>query len=139
MGGTVKDIYDDGEKVKIYLNGRLGVIKVPRWIVRGKELLQPGHKLEFFFSYIQIVDNPYDYSSNEMNPADELFPSILGGKVIDINDTAITIKVMDDIGEITVPMRWIIRRKKPKFGDDVEFYFSCMDVTGKKDLPKMFI
>ena len=139
MGGVVKEIYDDGKMVKIYLNGRLGVIKVPRWIVRGKELLQPGHKLEFFFSYIQIVDNPYDYSSNEMNPADELFPSILGGKVIDINDTAITIKVMDDIGEITVPMRWIITSKKPKFGDDVEFYFSCMDVTGKKDLPKMFI
>lgn len=139
MGGTIKEMYDGGEKVKLYLNGRLGVIKVPRWLVRGTEQLEPGNKLEFFFSYIQIVDNPYDYSSNEMDPAEELFPSILGGKVIDINDTAITVKVMDDIGEITVPRRWIITSKPPKCGDDVEFYFSCMDVTGKKDLPKMFI
>ena len=34
MGGVVKEIYDDGKMVKIYLNGRLGVIKVPRWLIR---------------------------------------------------------------------------------------------------------
>ena len=139
MGGVVKEIYDDGKMVKIYLNGRLGVIKVPRWLIRGYESPEPGFKLEFYFSYIQIVDDPYDYSSDEMNPAEEMFPSILGGKVIDINDTATTIEVMDDIGEITVPVRWIITSKKPMIGDDAEFYFSCMDVTGKKDLPTMFI
>ena len=89
--------------------------------------------------YIQIVSDPYDYSSNEMDPAEEIFPSLLGGKVIDVNDTAVTVRVMDDLGEITVPRRWIITDKVLSEGDQAEFYFSCMDVTGKRDLPAMFI
>ncbi len=139
MGGLVKDVYDDGNMVKIYLHGRLGVIKVPRNIIRGDAALEPGHELEFYFSYIQIISDPYDYSSSEMDPAEEISPSLLGGKIIDINDTAMTVKVMDDLGEITVPRRWIITAKEPENGDETEFYFSCMDVIGKRDLPAMFI
>jgi hypothetical protein len=139
MGGLVKEVYDDGKMVKIYLHGRLGVIKVPRGIIRQDIVLEPGHELEFYFSYIQIVSDPYDYSSNEMDPAEEIFPSLLGGKVIDVNDTAVTVRVMDDLGEITVPRRWIITDKMLEEGDEAEFYFSCMDVTGKRDLPAMFI
>ena len=59
--------------------------------------------------------------------------------IIDVNDTAVTVRVMDDLGEITVPRRWIITDKKLEEGDEAEFYFSCMDVTGKRDLPAMFI
>ena len=139
MGGLVKEVYDDGNMVKIYLHGRLGVIKVPRSIIRGDIELEPGHELEFYFSYIQIVPDPYDYSSSEMNPAEEIFPSLLGGKVIDVNDTAVTIAAMDDLGEITVPRRWIITATEPEEGSEAEFYFSCMNVIGKRDLPATFI
>ena len=139
MGGLVKDIYDDGNMVKIYLHGRLGVIKVPRRLIRGDTALEPGHELEFYFSYIQIISDPYDYTSSEMDPAEEIFPSLLGGKVIDVNDTAVTVSVMDDLGEITVPRRWLITNQELKEGNEAEFYFSCMDVTGKRDLPARFI
>ena len=139
MGGLVKEVYDGGNMVKIYLHGRLGVIKVPRKIIRGDAELEPGHELEFYFSYIQIVPDPYDYSSSEMDPAEEISPSLLGGQVIDVNDTAVTVKVMDELGEITVPRRWIITDKEPVAGSEAEFYFSCMDVIGKRDLPAMFI
>lgn len=139
MGGLVKEVYDDGNMVKLYLHGRLGVVKVPRRIIRTEADIEPGHELEFYFSYIQIVPDPYDYSSSEMDPAQEINPSLLGGKVIDVNDTAVTVAVMDELGEITVPRRWIITAIEPSVGCDAEFYFSCMDVTGKRDLPAMFI
>lgn len=139
MGGLVKEIYDDGNMVKLHLHGRLGVMKVPRRIVRSDSGLEPGSELEFYFSYIQIVPDPYDYSSGEMDPALEISPSLLGGKLIDVNDTAVTVEVMDGLGEITVPRRWIITAVEPAVGCEAEFYFSCMDVIGKRDLPAMFI
>jgi hypothetical protein len=59
--------------------------------------------------------------------------------VIDVNDTAVTVEVMDGMGEITVPRRWLIASQTPEAGLDTEFYFSCMNVTGKRDLPQRFI
>lgn len=138
MGGIVKDTYPDG-RVKIYLNGRLGVIKVPRKLIRGDEMLRPGHELEFYFSYIQAVDAPLDYDASDMTPDHEIEPCLVGGKLIDVNDTAVTVEVMDGLGEITVPRRWLIASQTPRPGIDTEFYFSCMNVTGKRDLPQRFI
>ena len=60
MGGLVKEVYDDGKMVKIYLHGRLGVIQVHRGILRQDTVLDPGHELERDFSYIQLVRTAYD-------------------------------------------------------------------------------
>ncbi len=138
MGGIVKDVYEDGT-VKIYLNGRLGVIKVNPSLLRGDITPEPGHTLEFYFSYMQMLDEPYDYDASDMTPDHDIEPCLLGGTIIDVNDTAVTVAVMDRIGEITVPRRWLITSKVPENGCDVEFYFSCINVTGKRDLPKQFI
>ncbi len=138
MGGIVKDVYPDG-RVKIYLNGRLGVIKVPRTMIRGDERLVPGHELEFYFSYIQAVDAPLDYDVSEMTADHEIEPCLVGGRIIDVNDTAVTVAMMNDMGEITVPRRWLITSQTPENGNETEFYFSCMNVTGKRDLPQRFI
>ncbi len=138
MGGVVKDLLPGG-KVKIYLNGRLGVIKVPRWLIRGDVDLRPGHEVEFYFSYLQLNEDPFDYDASDMTPDHEIAPCLLGGKLVDVNDTAVTIKAMNDLGEITVPRRWLVASSEPKTGLDAEFYFSCMNVTGKRDLPQRFI
>mgnify|MGYP001420781753 FL=1 len=45
MGGVIKEISEDG-CVKINLNGRLGVIKVPRRLIIDDIKLEPGHKLQ---------------------------------------------------------------------------------------------
>lgn len=139
MSGVVKDVYDGGNMVKIYLRGRLGVIKVPRWMIKGDTELVPGHELEFYFSYIQVIADPYDYSGEEMKTQTELEPLLLGGKIIDVNDTAGTVKVIDDLGVITVPRRWFITAVELKPGCETEFYLSRMEVTGRKDLPAQFI
>lgn len=138
MGGIVKDVYPDG-RVKVYLNGRLGVIKIPHTLVRSDEELHPGHEVEFYFSYFQTTDDPLDYDPAGMDPSLEPEPCLLGGKLIDVNDTAVTVKIMDELGEITVPRRWLITSKTPDKGLDTEFYFSCMNVTGRRDLPQRFI
>lgn len=138
MGGIVKDTYPDG-RVKIYLNGRLGVIKVPAKLIRTNETLMPGHELEFYFSYIQAVDSPLDYDTQDLTPDHEIDPCLVGGKLIDVNDTAVTVEVINGLGEITVPRRWLIASHTPEPGLDTEFYLSCMNVTGKRDLPKRFI
>lgn len=138
MGGVVKELYGKN-MVKIYLNGRLGVVKVPRELIRGDEKIVPGHELEFFFSYIQVVEKPLDYDCSDMTTDHEIDPCLVGGKLIDVNDTAITVEVMEGKGEITVPRRWLITSVIPETGFDTEFYFSCMNVTGKRDVPAKFI
>lgn len=137
MGGLVKKVA--GDIVKIHLHGRLGVICVPSKFIRYSEKLEPGHKLEFYFSYIQVVKDVLDYDDNAMYSEEELTPCLLGGKITEVNDTAIKVKVMDDIGTIAVPRRWVFTPAPLKEGQDVEFYFSCMNVVGKEDLPAAFI
>lgn len=137
MGGLVKEVA--GNIVKIHLHGRLGVICVPSKFIRCSEKLQPGHKLEFYFSYIQVVKDVLDYDDNAMFSEEELTPCLLGGKITEVNDTAIKVKVMDDIGTIAVPRRWVFTPVPLEEGQNVEFYFSCMNVVGKKDLPAAFI
>lgn len=40
--------------VKVDIQGRLGVVAVPlRWIFAEKKL-EPGQKVEFYFSYMQV-------------------------------------------------------------------------------------
>ena len=133
MGGLVKEVSDD--QVKVHLHGRLGVITVPKRLVMTHEELTPGCEMEFYFSYIQIVENPYDYDSSDMTADHPISPCFLGGKIIEVNDTAIKVEIMNHLGTIAVPRRWAFTPVPLKEGEDVEFYFSCMKVVGKRDIP----
>lgn len=133
MGGLVKEVGDS--HVKVHLHGRLGVITIPKRLVITSEELKPGHEMEFYFSYIQIVENPYDYDSSEMVATHDIAPCLLGGKIIEVNDTAIKVAIMDELGTIAVPRRWAFTPVTLENGQDAEFYFSCMKVVGKRDIP----
>lgn len=134
MGGLVKEISDEGI-VKINLHGRLGVIKVPRNIIVDDIPLEPGHELRFYFSYIQVVENAYQYDSSDINPEYGISPTMLGGKITKVNDTAIEAEMMDGLGTVAVPRRWVFTPVKLEVGQDCEFYFSCMKVVGKREIP----
>lgn len=133
MGGLVKEV--QGGKVKVHLHGRLGVITIPERLVIGNEKLEAGHEMQFYFSYIQVVEHPYDYDSSDMVPTHEITPCLLGGKITEVNDTAAKVDIMDNLGTIAVPRRWLFTPAKLKEGQDTEFYFSCMQVVGKRDIP----
>lgn len=133
MGGLVKEVTDGF--IKVHLHGRLGVIKVSPALIISDEPIQIGHETEFFFSYIQIVEDPYDYDASDMTTDHEIRPSLLGGKITEVNDTAIEAAIMNDLGSIAVPRRWAFTPITLAVGQDVEFYFSCMRVIGKRDIP----
>lgn len=134
MGGLVKEV--SGDQVKVHLHGRLGVITVPKRLIGTTEELEPGHEMEFYFSYIQVVSDPYDYDSAAMNPDMEMIPSLLGGTIIEVNDTAAKVEVMENMGTIAVPRRWLFTDVALETGQQVEFYMSPMRVIGKRDIPK---
>lgn len=133
MGGLVKEVTDD--QIKVHLHGRLGVITVPNKLVTTKEKLEPGHEMEFYFSYIRVVEDPYDYDSSDMVTNHEITPCLLGGKITEVNDTAAKVEIMDGLGTVAVPRRWYFTDIPLEEGKDAEFYFSCMDVVGKRDIP----
>jgi hypothetical protein len=133
MGGLVREISDG--MVKIHLHGRLGVLCVPQKIIQTETTLMPGDALSFYFSYVEVVKEPYDYDSAALNQKDEIAPCLLGAKITEVNDTAIKAEIMDGLGTIAVPLRWVFTPVALEVGQDVEFYLSCMKVTGKRDCP----
>ena len=58
----------------------------------------------------------------------ELIPGLTRAKIIEINDTAVKVSIQGRLGVITVPLRWVISDKKLDVGQEVEFYFSYMNV-----------
>ena len=134
MGGVVKEISDAGV-VKINLNGRLGVIKVPKDMIVEDVEVEPGHELKFYFSYIQVVENPYDYDRSDLNPDYGITPTLIGGKFTEVNDTAVEAEIMDGLGTVAVPRRWVFTPVVLEVGQSCEFYFSCMKIVGKRELP----
>lgn len=137
MGGLVKKV--SGDLVKVHLYGRLGVLCVPSKFIHSSEELQPGHKMEFYFSYIQVVEDTLDYDAAAMFSEETPTPCLLGGKITEVNDTAIKVEIMDGIGTVAVPRRWVFTPSALAVGQYVEFYFSCMNVVGKSELPAEFI
>ncbi|HHW95256.1 MAG TPA: hypothetical protein GX736_04965 [Mogibacterium sp.] len=133
MGGLIKSV--DDNRVKIHLYGRLGVIHVSKSIIHTYEELEAGQCVEFYFSYMEAIEKPFDYDATDIRASNKIAPSLLGGKIIEINDTAVVVDIMDEIGTINVPRRWVITPIELKKGLDIEFYFSGMRVIGKKDLP----
>lgn len=133
MGGLVKEVSE--HMVKVHLHGRLGVITVPENLIEDDIELEPGHEMKFFFSYLQVNETPYDYDSAAMNREKEIVPCLLGGNIIEVNDTAVKVSVMNDLGTVAVPRRWVFTPVKLEVGQNVEFYFSRMKVVGKRDIP----
>ncbi|AME10001.1 MULTISPECIES: CBO2463/CBO2479 domain-containing protein [Gemella] len=131
MGGIIKEVKDD--KVKIHLHGRLGVITVPTKLIKTDNILEMGHVLEFYFSYIQVMEDPYEYDSSDIL-YEEMQPCLLGGKITQVNDTAIEVAIMDGLGTIAVPRRWAFTTVVLEENQDVEFYLSHMRVIGKKEI-----
>lgn len=133
MGGLVKSV-EDGQ-VKVHLHGRLGVITVPRRLVVDEIALEPGHEMQFYFSYLQVNEMPYDYDCSAMDPWEPLSPCLLGGTLIEVNDTAVKLEIMNGLGTVAVPRRWVFTPVTLREGQNAEFYFSCMKVVGKREIP----
>lgn len=133
MGGLVKEV--TGAMVKVHLHGRLGVITVPRSLIVDDMEIETGHEMQFYFSYLQVNEAPYDYDSAALDRELELTPCLLGGTIIEVNDTAVKAEIMDGLGTVAVPRRWVFTPVALREGQNVEFYFSCMKITGKRDIP----
>lgn len=58
----------------------------------------------------------------------ELNPQITRAKIVEVNDTAIKVSIQGRLGVITVPLRWVFTEKKLEIDQEVEFYFSYMNV-----------
>ena len=133
MGGLVKEVSEDA--VKVHLHGRLGVITVPRSLILEPVTPQPGHEMQFYFSYLQVNETPYDYDDSPISKGKEFDPCLIGGTIMEVNDTAIKAEMMDHIGTVAVPRRWVFTDQALQKGQNVEFYFSPMHVIGKRDIP----
>lgn len=125
MGGVINKVTED--RVKINLRGRLGVIEVPKVLIVSPAP-KSGDKVSFYFSYLEVTDNPCDYDSDEIVREKEIIPCLLGGKITEFNDTAIeaVVEKLDII--IRVPRRWVFTEVALEDELDVEFYLSRMQV-----------
>lgn len=129
MGGTINKVTED--RVKINLRGRLGVIEVPKVLIGGSPAPKSGDKVSFYFSYLEVTDNPCDYDLDEIVREDDITPCLLGGKITEFNDTAIeaVVKKLDII--IRVPRRWVFTEVALEDNLDVEFYLSRMQILSQ--------
>lgn len=137
MGGLVKAVADEG--IKIHLHGRLGVITVPRRLIEGGTPLEPGHELQFYFSYLQITQTTCEYDAAPMERAGVQLPCLLGGELVEVNDTAVKARIQNGLGTVAVPRRWVFTDTALAVGQTAEFYLSRMTVTGKRDIPEASI
>lgn len=132
MGGLVKEAEHD--MVKVHLHGRLGVLTVPRRLVSGTDSVVPGQQTEFYFSYIQVNETPYEYDCSSLD-AMEFLPALVGGTITEVNDTAIQARIMNGLGTVAVPRRWVFTDLPLSEGQNIEFYLSPMRVVGMRDIP----
>lgn len=137
MNGLVKEFSDD--YIKIYLHGRLGVMHISRDIMTKNTVIEPGHELKFYFSFIWVTQERLDYDYWSLFSDEGSQPCLIGGKIIEVNDTAAKIEIDNQVGTVAVPRRWMFTDVKLEEGLDVEFYLSRMEITGKSNLPKEMI
>ena len=128
MGGVINRVTED--RVKINLRGRLGVIEVPKVLI-ASPAPKSGDKVSFYFSYLEVTNNPCDYDLDEIVREKEITPCLLGGKITEFNDTAIeaVVEKLDII--IRVPRRWVFTEVALEDKLDVEFYLSRMQVLSQ--------
>lgn len=137
MGGLVKEVTNN--LVKIHLHGRLGVLEVPQSMIVGETEIEAGLELQFYFSYIKVVEDVFEYDYSDLNTDHCIRPCFINGKLIEVNDTAGKVEIANGFGTVAVPRRWFFTPLFLQAGQDVEFYLSCMDVIGKRELPVSFI
>lgn len=137
MGGLVKEATD--HSVKIHLHGRLGVLEVPRSMIVGDTEIETGHELQFYFSYIKVVEDAFDYDFSDLNTNHSIRPCFINGKLVEVNDTAGKVEIANGFGTVAVPRRWFFTPLFLEVGQDVEFYLSCMEVMQKREIPASFI
>ncbi|MCI5650101.1 MAG: CBO2463/CBO2479 domain-containing protein [Fusicatenibacter sp.] len=133
MGGLVKEV--KGDLVKVHLHGRLGVITVPRALIQEEMDLEPGHEMQFYFSYLQVNEMSYDYDVSSICCGKIMEPCLVGGIITEVNDTAIKAEMIRGLGTVAVPRRFVFTDVALHTGQNVEFYFSPMHVIGKRDIP----
>lgn len=126
MEGTLKETV--GDRMKIHLRGRLGVLTLPRYFFKGQSDPVAGDKVRFYFSYIQVVEKEGDYDINSLKTYDEVYPCLVGGKISMYNDTAVEVKALEDSITIFVPRRWVFTQKDLDDGLSVEFYISAVEL-----------
>lgn len=139
MGGLVKET--KGDMVKVHLHGRLGVITVPeQYILAGEDGFPKsgenpaGTEMQFYFSYLQVNEQPYDYDDCPIRNR-SFEPCFIGGTIREVNDTAVLAEMMDGLGTVAVPRRWVFTDRALEEGQNVEFYFSPMKIIGKREIP----
>jgi len=125
MGGLVKS-FDSGF-LTIHLNGRLGVLTLSRRLLRDGCAPSPGSRLRFFFSYLEVVETLWDCDSAPLNPARELSPCLLGGPLIEVNDTAVKLQLPLQLGTVAVPRRWVFTPLPLQPGLSAQVYLSCLE------------
>lgn len=134
MGGLVKEVTNDS--IKVHLHGRLGVIEIPKEYVMEDDVdIEVGHDMQFYFSYIQVNPDKYDYDCSSLKVDREFAPCFIGGTITEVNDTAIKASMMEGLGTVAVPRRWAFTDEPLKEGQNVEFYFSPMHIAGKREIP----
>lgn len=133
MGGLVKEVH--GDIVKIHLHGRLGVITVPRRVIRGEATPEPGCEMQFWFSYLWSTDQLLDYDVTPMTGEEELTPCLVGGTLTEVNDTAVVLTITDELGTVAVPRRWIFTDTALETGLCAECYLSGMRIVGRREIP----
>lgn len=136
MGGLIREIC--GQMVKVHLYGRLGVITIPEKYILTDIKLAPGVELEFHFSYLKVEESGYDYDDCSIVNRD-FSPCLIGGTITEVNDTAIRAEIMDHLGYVAVPRRWVFTDVTLCEGQTVEFYLSPMRAVGKRRIPAAMI
>lgn len=123
MGGIITKI--NGDMLHVNLHGRLGVLEIPsKYLIDGNAF--EGERVRFYFSYINTTKDPLDYDTAGLDPALPMDPSYVGGKLIEVNDTAVKASVADLGATVAVPRRWIFTDFPLEEGQYVEFYLSCL-------------
>ncbi len=126
MGGTAT-VTGTG-LIKINLFGRLGVLYVPETLIENSDDVETGTALEFYFSYIQIVDRELDYDYAPLKAQGEELPCLVGGTLTEVNDTAAKLDIGDGLGTVAVPRRWLFTNQELAEGQHAEFYMSRMHI-----------
>ncbi len=123
MGGMVKEV---GEAVKLHLHGRLGVLTVPRSLLLTRQPPEPGTRLRFYFSYLEVDPSPREYDVTELRTLRELTPVLVGGVLTQVNDTAVQCTLPGGMGTVAVPRRWVFTDVLLAEGQTASFYLSPM-------------
>ncbi len=131
MGGQVREAAPG--TVKVNLHGRLGVITVPERLVICNGNIEPGAEAQFYFSYVQVHTAPYDYDDSSIQHG-EFTPCLLGGAIDEVNDTAIRLSIMNELGTVAVPRRWVFADAPLSEGQNAEFYLSPMKIVENQEV-----